>query len=56
MTGRGSGMCRVPFAIYCLDNRRTPQQLIDRTDLVAEMQEVKHYYQQGVMARQGIEW
>jgi cob(I)alamin adenosyltransferase len=38
-----------------LTGRRAPQQLIDRADLVTEMQEVKHYYQQGVMARQGIE-
>jgi cob(I)alamin adenosyltransferase len=39
-----------------LTGRRAPQQLIDRADLVTEMQEVKHCYQQGVMARQGIEW
>jgi cob(I)alamin adenosyltransferase len=39
-----------------LTGRRAPQQLIDRADLVTGMQEVKHYYQQGVMARQGIEW
>jgi cob(I)alamin adenosyltransferase len=39
-----------------LTGRRAPQQLIDRADLVTEMREVKHYYQQGVMARQGIEW
>jgi cob(I)alamin adenosyltransferase len=36
--------------------RRAPQQLIDGADLVTEMQEVKHYYQHGVIARQGIEW
>jgi cob(I)alamin adenosyltransferase len=29
--------------------------LIERADLVTEMQEVKHYYQQGVRAREGIE-
>ena len=39
-----------------LTGRRAPQQLIDRADLVTEMQELKHYYQQDVMARQGIEW
>jgi cob(I)alamin adenosyltransferase len=39
-----------------LTGRGAPKQLIDRADLVTEMQEVKHYYQQGVMARQGIEW
>ncbi len=29
--------------------------LIDRADLVTEMQEVKHYYHQGVLARTGVE-
>ncbi len=38
-----------------LTGRRAPQDLIDRADLVTEMREVKHYYQQGVMARLGIE-
>jgi len=35
--------------------RRAPQELIDRADLVTDMREVKHYYQQGVEARVGIE-
>jgi cob(I)alamin adenosyltransferase len=39
-----------------LTGRGAPQQLIDRADLVTEMQELKHYYQQGVTAREGIEW
>jgi cob(I)alamin adenosyltransferase len=38
-----------------LTGRRAPQELIERADLVTEMREVKHYYQQGVMAREGIE-
>ncbi len=38
-----------------LTGRRAPQELIERADLVTEMQEVKHYYQQGVSARRGIE-
>jgi cob(I)alamin adenosyltransferase len=38
-----------------LTGRRAPQELIKRADLVTEMQEVKHYYQQGVTARRGIE-
>jgi cob(I)alamin adenosyltransferase len=38
-----------------LTGRRAPQELIERADLVTEMQEVKHYYQQGVAARKGIE-
>jgi cob(I)alamin adenosyltransferase len=36
-----------------LTGRRAPQELIDRADLVTEMQEVKHYYQAGVPARGG---
>jgi len=38
-----------------LTGRRAPQELIDRADLVTEMREVKHYYEQGVTARKGIE-
>lgn len=38
-----------------LTGRRAPQALIDRADLVTEMREVKHYYQQGIGARLGIE-
>ncbi|MGD2177379.1 MAG: cob(I)yrinic acid a,c-diamide adenosyltransferase, partial [Anaerolineae bacterium] len=38
-----------------LTGRRAPQALIDRADLVTEMRAVKHYYQDGVPARVGIE-
>ncbi|MEE8390410.1 MAG: cob(I)yrinic acid a,c-diamide adenosyltransferase [Anaerolineae bacterium] len=38
-----------------LTGRRAPQELIERADLVTEMREVKHYYQQEVAARKGIE-
>lgn len=38
-----------------LTGRGATQQLIDLADLVTEMKEIKHYYQQGVDARQGIE-
>ena len=38
-----------------LTGRRAPQPLIERADLVTDMREVKHYYQQGVTARKGIE-
>jgi len=38
-----------------LTGRRAPQELIERADLVTEMREVKHYYQQGVLSRKGIE-
>jgi len=35
--------------------RNAPAWLLERADLVTEMQEIKHYYAQGVEARQGIE-
>ena len=35
--------------------RNAPPELIDAADLVTEMKEVKHYYQKGVKAREGIE-
>ena len=38
-----------------LTGRRAPQELIDAADLVTEMREVKHYYEQGVGARRGVE-
>jgi len=38
-----------------LTGRYAPQELIDVADLVTEMLEIKHYYQQGVSARDGIE-
>jgi len=38
-----------------LTGRRAPVELIIRADLVTEMIEVKHYYQQGLSARNGIE-
>jgi cob(I)alamin adenosyltransferase len=47
---------RPPNVEVILTGRGAPQQLIDRADLVTEMQELKHYYQQGVTAREGIEW
>ncbi len=38
-----------------LTGRRAPRELIEHGDLVTEMREVKHYYEQGVSARKGIE-
>jgi len=38
-----------------LTGRHAPQELLEQADLVTEMREVKHYYQQGIMARKGIE-
>jgi cob(I)alamin adenosyltransferase len=35
--------------------RGAPEEVIEKADLVTEMREIKHYYQQGVPAREGIE-
>ncbi len=39
-----------------LTGRNAPQELIDRADLVTEMVPVKHYFNEGVKARRGIEF
>jgi len=38
-----------------LTGRSVPQSIIEAADLVTEMRELKHYYQQGRTARDGIE-
>ncbi len=38
-----------------LTGRGADARLVERADLVTEMQEVKHYYKRGVLAREGIE-
>lgn len=38
-----------------LTGRYCPQEIIEIADLVTDMQEIKHYYNSGVLARQGIE-
>ena len=38
-----------------LTGRYATQSMIDAADLVSEMEEVKHYYQQGVLSREGID-
>jgi cob(I)alamin adenosyltransferase len=39
-----------------LTGRYAPQELLDAADLVTEMREVKHHYQAGIGAREGIEF
>lgn len=39
-----------------LTGRYAPDELIEVADLVTEMKEIKHYYNQGVEARKGIEF
>ena len=38
-----------------LTGRNAPKELIDVADLVTEMKEIKHYYTEGILARDGIE-
>jgi cob(I)alamin adenosyltransferase len=38
-----------------LTGRYAPESFLERADLVTEMEEIKHYYKQGVQAREGIE-
>ena len=38
-----------------LTGRYAPSEIIERADLVTEMKEIKHYYEQGIPARMGIE-
>jgi len=39
-----------------LTGRYAPPEIIDMADLVTEMKEVKHYFQDGVEAREGIDF
>jgi len=39
-----------------LTGRYAPQELIDIAELVTEMKEIKHYYNQRIEAREGIEY
>jgi cob(I)alamin adenosyltransferase len=38
-----------------LTGRYAPASFIDRADLVTEMKDIKHYFDKGVKAREGIE-
>ena len=46
---------RNPRVEAVVTGRYAPQELIDAADLVTEMREVKHYYAQGVLSREGID-
>jgi len=39
-----------------ITGRDAPDWLIDKADLVTEMKEIKHPYQQGIMAQKGVDW
>ncbi len=46
---------RPPQVELILTGRGAASEVIERADLVTEMQEVKHYYREGIEARLGIE-
>lgn len=46
---------RNPAIEVVITGRKAPQELVDIADLVTDMQEVKHYYSQGVLSRNGID-
>ncbi len=39
-----------------LTGRKIPEELFTRADLVTEMKEIRHYYNHGIQAREGIEF
>ncbi len=45
-----------PQVHLIMTGRNAPQALIDRADLVTEMREIKHPYQQGMQAQVGIDY
>lgn len=47
---------RKPWVEVVLTGRNAPKAILAIADLVTEMQEIKHPYQQGVEARAGIEY
>ncbi|WP_352420204.1 cob(I)yrinic acid a,c-diamide adenosyltransferase [Proteiniborus sp.] len=46
---------RAPHVEVIVTGRYAEEKLIEFADLVTEMNEIKHYYRQGVQARKGIE-
>ena len=38
-----------------MTGRYAPEAVLDHADLVTEMKEIRHYYEKGVLAREGIE-
>ncbi|NLY37654.1 MAG: cob(I)yrinic acid a,c-diamide adenosyltransferase, partial [Tissierellia bacterium] len=60
------GLIELPKLIAILEKRKNtevictgryaPRQLMEIADLVTEMREIKHYYEKGIYAREGIEF
>ena len=49
------GLLSTAVVLVVITGRYAPQALIDAADLVTEMCDVKHYYTQGVLSRDGID-
>lgn len=47
---------RQPHVELVLTGRNMPREVLDRADLITEMHQVRHPFEQGVMARRGIEY
>jgi len=47
---------RTPSVEVAITGRCAPEEIIEIADLVTEMKEIKHYYNQGVQARKGVEF
>jgi cob(I)alamin adenosyltransferase len=46
---------RRPETELVITGRNAPPAVIEKADLVTEMQEIKHYFRRGILAREGIE-
>jgi cob(I)alamin adenosyltransferase len=47
---------KAPHTELILTGRHAPKEIIEMADLVTEMKNVKHYYDDGIKARRGIEY
>ncbi len=47
--------CRPAHVEVVLTGRKASERLIQEADLVTEFRQVKHYYEKGIPARDGIE-
>ncbi len=46
---------KLPNVEVIMTGRYAPKEIIEMADLVTEMKEIKHYYNQGVLSREGID-
>lgn len=48
--------CRDKSSEVVITGRYAPEEIVSIADLVTEMKEIKHYYNEGIEAREGIEF